>query len=244
MRLPWNALFFRIALLAPAAVLAALPAGGPPSPAWAGRDNPLLLDAASQPVMAHPFEGKNLAGDVIRLEDLKGKLVFLNFWATWCPPCVLEMPAMERLNRKMSGQPFAMLAVNQAESRERIEGFLAQRKFKFSYQLLLDLKGEIGAYYAVDRLPITYLIDPRGRVTHRAVGPREWDSEEAVAFLETLMEETKTGAAQPGPAVENSSAHPAAGTTRPDPAAGNTGPDSRARPPAAPATGGSGPAAK
>jgi len=160
---------------------------GPIPLALADHHNPMLLDKAANPVQAHPFEGENLAGDPVRLADLKGKVVFINFWATWCVPCVLEMPSMESLNRKMKGKPFVMLAVNQAESPERIKQFLKKRGFRFSYELVLDQMGEIGAYYAVDRLPMTYLVDALGRVTHRAVGPREWDSADSVNLLEKLM---------------------------------------------------------
>lgn len=159
-----------------------------PSQAQSYQDNPLLLDIAPNPVAAYNFETENLNGDTIMLSDFRGKVVFLNFWATWCVPCLLEMPAMDRLNKMMAGKPFKMLVVNQAESQERIEAFLARRKFKFSFEILLDRLGEIGGTYGVDRLPLSYIIDQNGFVIQRAIGAREWDSQDAVKLFTNLMD--------------------------------------------------------
>jgi thiol-disulfide isomerase/thioredoxin len=159
-----------------------------PSQAQSYQENPLLLDIAPNPVAAYNFETENLDGDTIKLSDFRGKVVFLNFWATWCVPCLQEMPAMDRLNKMMAGKPFKMLVVNQAESQEKIEAFLARRKFKFSFEILLDRLGEIGGTYGVDRLPLSYIIDQNGFVIRRAIGAREWDSLDAVKLFNNLMD--------------------------------------------------------
>lgn len=169
------------------AAVALLMLSAAPTRAQSYRENPLLLDIAPNPVAAYDFESENLEGDTIQLSDFKGKVVFLNFWATWCVPCLQEMPAMDRLNKKMAGKAFKMLVVNQAESQEKIEAFLARRKFKFSFEILLDRLGEIGGTYGVDRLPLSYIIDQNGFVIRRAVGAREWDSQDAVKLFNNLI---------------------------------------------------------
>jgi len=110
----------------------------------------------------------------------------LNFWATWCVPCLLEMPAMDRLNRKLAGQPFKMLAVNLGEAEEQSKKFADQ--YNFSYDLVLDPIGEIANAYGANRLPVSYLIDKKGYVIRRAIGPREWDSADALELFRKLME--------------------------------------------------------
>jgi peroxiredoxin len=174
-------------LFLPALLLALLL--GPPGAALARgqslEGNPLLLDSPKEPVEALDFTARTLGGKEVRLSDFRGKVVLLNFWATWCVPCVLEMPAMERLHRRLAGRPFALLAVNQAEAREQVERFA--REYRFSYPLLLDPIGEIGTHYGANRLPMSYIIDARGFVLRRAIGPREWDSPEAAQMFEQLM---------------------------------------------------------
>jgi thiol-disulfide isomerase/thioredoxin len=117
-------------------------------------------------------------------------VVLLNFWATWCVPCLLEMPAMDRLSRKLAGKPFKLLAVNQAEEREQVEKFA--REHRFSFDLVLDPIGEVGSSYGANRLPMTYIIDKRGFVVRRAIGPREWDNGAALLLFENLMGQPAT----------------------------------------------------
>ena len=164
--------------------LALLPAAG--LRAQSLEDNPLLLDSPSELVPALDFTGKTLGGKTIRLSELRGKVVLLNFWATWCVPCLLEMPAMDRLSRKLAGKPFKLLAVNQAEEREQVEKFA--REHRFSFDLVLDPIGEVGSSYGANRLPMTYIIDKRGFVVRRAIGPREWDSPLYQARIRRLLD--------------------------------------------------------
>ena len=157
-----------------------------PAVAQTRQHNPLLLDIPKDPVKALDFSGETLSGKQLRLSDFKGKVVMLNFWATWCVPCLLEMPAMDRLNRKLAGQPFKMLAVNLGEPVEQIRKFADQ--YNFSYDLVLDPIGQISTAYGANRLPVSYLIDKKGYVIRRAIGPREWDSADAMELFRKLME--------------------------------------------------------
>ena len=145
----------------------------------------LLLDTPSKPVAAFDVQINTLAGETYRLKELKGQVVFLNFWATWCVPCLREMPAMERLNRKMKGKAFRMLAVNFDEPIEKIRQFTKGKGFTF--EIVLDPGGSIGEKYNAERLPLTYIIGPKGNIVRRAIGAREWDEALVVKMLEHMI---------------------------------------------------------
>ena len=176
----------RVAVIALFAALLLPPAGRAPGQGFAR--NPLLLDSPAEPVPALDFTSQTLAGRTVRLSELRGSVVLVNFWATWCVPCLLEMPAMDRLSRRMAGRPFRLLAINQAEERAQVERFAKQHAFAFD--MVLDPVGQIGSSYGANRLPMSYIIDKDGFVIRRAVGPREWDSEAAVQLFVTLMNQT------------------------------------------------------
>jgi thiol-disulfide isomerase/thioredoxin len=180
-------------ILAPLLLALLLAAATPVSPAQTPDSNPLLLDSPSEPVPALDFAGKTLSGQTVRLSEFRGKVVLLNFWATWCVPCLLEMPALDRLNRAMAGQPFKLLAINQAEERAQVEKFA--QAHPFSFDVVLDPIGEIGSSYNANRLPMTYIVDARGEVIRRAVGPRHWDGPDALQLFRTLMEQGQAPAA-------------------------------------------------
>lgn len=157
--------------------------------AWATGPVPgekqLLLDAPSKPVAAFDVRIKTVSGKSYRLKELKGQVVFINFWATWCVPCLREMPSMERLNRKMKGKAFRMLAINFDESIERIRNFIEGKGFTF--EIVLDPGGTIGEKYNAERLPLTYIIGRNGNIARRAIGAREWDEAMMVKMLEHMI---------------------------------------------------------
>jgi thiol-disulfide isomerase/thioredoxin len=127
-----------------------------------------------------------LNGEPLRLSQLKGKVVLLNFWATWCPPCREEIPSMMKLNRSMAGKPFQMVAVSLDEGgKPAIESF-----FRGSGYLLpayTDTDGRAAALYGVSGVPETFVIDKNGVVVKKIIGPLAWDAADTIAFLEDLM---------------------------------------------------------
>ena len=147
----------------------------------------MLMDVAKKPVPAFNFQSTLLDGGKVQLTDYKGKIVFLNFWATWCIPCVEEMPAMERLAQQLKDKPFAMVAVNLMEPAPVVRKFVA--KLKLTYDIVMDESGDIGGNYAANNLPLTYIIDKQGRIIRRAVGARIWDKKDSVAFFQKLAAE-------------------------------------------------------
>jgi len=129
---------------------------------------------------------KDLDGNMVRLSDFRGKVVFLNFWATWCEPCRIEMPSMERLHRKLKDRGLVMLAVNLEEPVSVVRAFFEE--YKLSFTALLDTKGEVGAMFGIRALPTTFIVYKDGRVIGAAMGARGWDSEKALALFEHLID--------------------------------------------------------
>jgi peroxiredoxin len=147
----------------------------------AGNDAVQTLQPLAKPFVAPDFTLRDDDGNTHRLSDYRGKVVVLNFWATWCPPCRYEMPSMERAHKKVQGENIVLLAVNVGESEDKVFEFTGQ--YPVSFQLLLDTDGTVIRKYPVIGLPTTFVIDPRGVVTHRAIGGREWDDEQLLGQL-------------------------------------------------------------
>jgi len=144
------------------------------------------LPALSAPFAAPEFSLTGEDGNRYRLSDYRGQVVVVNFWATWCPPCRYEMPAMERAYQKLKDEKIVLLAVNVGEDEETVFAFTGQ--YPVSFPLLLDRDGTVVKQYPVIGLPTTFVIDPRGKVTHRAVGGREWDDEALLDHLRRLRD--------------------------------------------------------
>ncbi|MGF1643396.1 MAG: TlpA family protein disulfide reductase [Thiotrichales bacterium] len=121
------------------------------------------------------------------LERLKGRVVLVNFWATWCPPCRREMPSLERLHQKLKDQPFSVLAVDVGESVETIFSFIGQLDPAPTFPILLDTDSKGMQAWPVRGLPTTYIIDKQGRLAYTAIGGREFDDEGVVRTIERLL---------------------------------------------------------
>jgi len=145
---------------------------------------------------AKDFKVPSLDGSGLRLKDLKGKVVFLNLWATWCPPCKEEMPAMERLWRKYKDRGLVVIALSMDSG-----GVKAVKPYidhaKYTYPVGLDPKMEVAQLYGARSLPSTFIIDRGGMLRAIALGPREWDGRAAYAYIETLLVETLLKDGQP-----------------------------------------------
>ena len=135
--------------------------------------------------VASDFVVPDLQGNAVRLSALRGKVVFLNLWATWCPPCREEMPSMERLYQQFRGRDFAMLAVAADEEKRAVETFV--RDHQLSFPVLFDPDRQVGDAYGVWGYPETFLIDRSGTIVEHVVGPRAWDSAAQIAAIEGLL---------------------------------------------------------
>ncbi|MFQ6066609.1 MAG: TlpA family protein disulfide reductase [bacterium] len=141
-------------------------------------------------VEAPDFTLENLEGSAVSLKDFEGKVVFLNFWATWCGPCREEMPSMEKLWQRFKEKAFVILAVDLREKKEEISSFM--KDYGLTFPVLLDSRGEVGSIYAVRAIPTTYLIDSQGRIVGKALGARDWASQDAFDLIEHLLPETES----------------------------------------------------
>ena len=145
--------------------------------------------------MAPDFTLDDLNGDAHSLSDYRGRVVILNFWATWCPPCRREMPSMERAWQQLKKHDVVMLAVDVGEDLDTVYTFLAD--YPVSFPLLLDEEAEVVRKFPVRGLPTSYVIDPEGRLVYQAIGGREWDEPELLEKVRALRESAQVVDAVP-----------------------------------------------
>lgn len=137
---------------------------------------------------APDFTLKNLAGQEVKLSDLRGKVVLVSFWATWCPPCREEIPSMDKLNRAMAGKPFQMLAISIDEGgKGAVEGFFS--KAGVSLPTLLDPGQKAGKRYGITGVPETFIVDQKGVILKKVVGALDWSDPMVAGFLESAMKQ-------------------------------------------------------
>ena len=165
-----------------AAVLAALALVAASGAALAEPDIKPWKGTATLPLARNDMEGK-----AVDLKRLHGRVLVVNFWATWCEPCRDEMPSLQRLREKLDGKSFDVLAVNYGESREKVSQFLG--KEKVALPVLLDPEMETAKAWGVGGLPMTFLIDAKGRVRYSVFGERDWNGGESLALVEKLLAE-------------------------------------------------------
>ena len=147
------------------------------------------LTVVNKTVAATNFELQDMDEENVKFSDYRGKVVLLNFWATWCPPCVREMPSMERLQQQVGRDDFRVVAVNQMESPDDVFAFTGQLELDPTFDILFDRESKVSRAYAVRGLPTTYLIDKKGNIRYRAVGGREFDHAEVVKIIKQLIAE-------------------------------------------------------
>lgn len=133
------------------------------------------------------LQAKDLKGVSRTLADYRGKVVLLNFWASWCPPCLQEMPSMERLRLKMAGRPLEIVALDSAETPAEVKAYLS--RMKLGFPVLLDPDGSNTRRWKVFALPTTFLLDGKGQLRYVLTGPTEWDEGEALQVIESLLAE-------------------------------------------------------
>lgn len=147
------------------------------------------LTEVKKVIPASDFELRDMDEESIKLSDYRGKVVLLNFWATWCPPCIREMPSMERLHQQVDADDFKVIAINQMEDVDQVFAFTGQLEVDPTFEILFDTNSEVSRDYAVRGLPTTYLIDKKGNIRYRAVGGREFDHAEVIKIIKQLIAE-------------------------------------------------------
>jgi peroxiredoxin len=133
------------------------------------------------------FSGRTPEGQTVSLAGLRGRVILLTFWATWCPPCKAEMPVFEQFHREFAAQGLRVVGINAGEGAAAIRAYA--KELALTFPLMLDPEGKIQVRYGVVGLPTTFLIGRDGRAVARAIGPREWGSTPARALVQALLAE-------------------------------------------------------
>jgi thiol-disulfide isomerase/thioredoxin len=123
------------------------------------------------------------------LSDYRGKVVLINFWASWCPPCITEMPALKKLKQKLSGSPFEILAVNVGEKRYKVRKFV--KLINFDLTVPLDISQDTFRTWGAQTLPTSFIIDASGKVRYWVRGDPDWNNENTVSLIKALIAESE-----------------------------------------------------
>jgi len=158
------------------------------------------VDVPKTKMIAPSFELAKLNGKKVLLSDFKGRLILLNFWATWCAPCRSEMPGMEKLWQKYKGKGFTIVGINiDRGDKQAVKEFV--KELHLTFPILLSPSTDVRSRYEVHGLPTTYLIGRDGIFLGKAVGGREWDSPQAHNLIESFLNRANTNkslSSQPG----------------------------------------------
>ena len=135
---------------------------------------------------AHNFTLMSAEGTDISLSDYRGEFVLVNFWATWCPPCVKEMPSLNVLHNRLQNDNFSVLAIHAGPAFANVKKFVKQHGLDFD--IVIDTNMSLSGW-GVSGLPTTFLVNPDGELVYKAVGERDWGSDHMVDFIKSIMAE-------------------------------------------------------
>jgi thiol-disulfide isomerase/thioredoxin len=130
------------------------------------------------------FTASALSGPAVKLSSLRGKIVILNFWATWCPPCRAEMPALEALWKASKDKAFTIMGVSVGEKTQTVKDFIAQEGY--SYPIFVDSGNVLGSRFGARSIPTTYILDKNGKAIAGKVGGAPYDGPESIVFFAEL----------------------------------------------------------
>lgn len=152
----------------------------------AGAAEPAPMAGAPQTISAPDLKLSDLAGAPFSLRDRKGRVTLVNFWALWCAPCRVEMPALGDLQARLAPKGLRIVAVNLGDKRSGIDRFLKKVDVG-DLTILLDADGTAGRDWHVGGLPATFLVGPTGEITHAALGAREWADDATISWFENIL---------------------------------------------------------
>ena len=152
------------------------------------------LSAKAENELYNQLQVTNLEGETVDLNRYKGRIVLLNFWATWCPPCIKEMPSMNRLQQQFDTAQFQVIAVNMGQPATTVESFLMEVDFAFDLPIYLDEPGRSFTDLKIQGMPSSFLIATDGTLMETIIGAREWDHPDNIKALKALITEQKKGA--------------------------------------------------
>jgi len=146
------------------------------------------LDPVVDKPIASQLRLKNLNEEVIDLEQFRGRIVLVNFWAVWCTPCRAEMPSMQTLYEAFDREQLEVIAVDMGSKPSQIEEFLADTEPALEFKIVLDELGETARDWGVRGIPVSFVIDQQGRLVYQALGERDWSSEAMQQSLRKLID--------------------------------------------------------
>ena len=154
------------------------------------KDSSFNLSGSPRPekgTLAPNFTLPGLDGKMVNLTDYKGKVVLLNIWATWCPPCVEEMPSMEKLHQELKNEDFAILAVS-IDASGAIKVLPFMKKHKLTFPVLSDDRGDIKSLYWTTGIPESFILDKNGVIVEKVIGPRDWATPGVIRYFQNLIQ--------------------------------------------------------
>jgi peroxiredoxin len=147
-----------------------------------------LRPALGEGDKARDFELPDLKGNLNTLSEHKGRVVFLNFFATWCPPCRDEMPSIQRLNDELYFKNFIVITISVDEaSAAYVSRFMDEHGY--SFKVLHDRSGKVARVYGARSIPNTFIIDKQGKIVHHIIGSRDWSDEAVIQEFKRLIDE-------------------------------------------------------
>lgn len=147
----------------------------------------MMLQSLSKPMPVPDFSLENLQGKEVNIQEYLGKVLLLNFWGTWCTQCRKEAPFLEKLNSQMQKKNFILFRIDSKESRKTVREFVKENPTQM--RILLDRQGKVERLFGVWAHPTSYIVDRRGNVRYRAMGPVDWVGIEALSVITKLLEE-------------------------------------------------------